>query len=58
MGHGAVVKAVHRTIDYQPKKISICFFEQVTEARRKEDVHKSRALFADVFKLLGNSIII
>ncbi|KAL9952822.1 hypothetical protein ACROYT_G040133 [Oculina patagonica] len=31
------------------------FVEQVTEARRTGDVDKSKALLADVFKLLGNS---
>ena len=29
--------------------------EQVTEARRTGDVEKSKALLAEVFKLLGNS---
>ncbi|KAL9953248.1 hypothetical protein ACROYT_G040634 [Oculina patagonica] len=53
--HGAVITAVHRTIDYQPKKIFPWFVEQVTEARRTGDVDKSKALLADVFKLLGNS---
>ena len=31
------------------------FVEEVTEARRLGDVEKSRALLADIFKLLGNS---
>ena len=53
--HGAVVKAVHRTIDYQAGKIFPWFVEQVTEARRTGDVEKSKALLAKVFKLLGNS---
>ncbi|KAL9983294.1 hypothetical protein ACROYT_G005441 [Oculina patagonica] len=53
--HGAEITAVYRTIDYQPKKIFPWFVEQVTEARRKGDVDKSKALLADVFKLLGNS---
>ena len=53
--HGAEIKAIHRTIDYQPKKIFTWFVEQVTEAHRKRDVEKSNALLAEVFKLLGNS---
>jgi len=53
--HGAVITKVHRTIDYQPAKIFTWFVEQVTEARRTGDVDKSKALLAEVFKLLGNS---
>ena len=53
--HGVEITAVHRTINYQPKKIFTWFVEQVTEARRTGDVDKSKALLADVFKLLGNS---
>ena len=53
--HGAVIKRVYRTIDYKPKKIFPWFVKEVTEARRTGDVDKSKALLADVFKLLGNS---
>ena len=53
--HGAEITYVHRTIDYEPKVIFEWFVEQVTEARRLGDVDKSKALLADVFKLLGNS---
>jgi len=53
--HGAVVKRVYRTIDYIPEKIFTWFVEQVTEARRTGDLDKSKALLAEVFKLLGNS---
>ena len=53
--HGAVVKRVHRTIDYNAKRIFTWFVEQVTEARRQGDVDKSKALLAEVLKLLGNS---
>ena len=53
--HGAVITNVFRTIDYQPTKIFTWFVEQVTEARRTGDVEKSKALLAEVFKLLGNS---
>ena len=51
----AVITAVYRTIDYTPGKVFDWFVEQVTEARRTEDVEKSKALLAEVFKLLGNS---
>ena len=54
VNHGAVVTRVFRTIDYEPGKIFPWFVDQVTEARRTGDVD-SKALLADVFKLLGNS---
>ena len=53
--HGAVITNVYWTIDYQPTKIFTWFVEQVTEARRTGDKEKSKALLAEVFKLLGNS---
>ena len=52
--HGTVIKAVHRTIDYQAMKIFTWFVEQVTEAQRTGDVDKSKALLAEVSKLIGN----
>ena len=55
INHGAEITKVHRTIDYKPKKIFPWFVEQVTEARRTGDKEKSKALLADIFKLLGNS---
>jgi len=53
--HGAVIKAVHCTIDYQAMKIFTWFGEQVTEAQCSRDVDKSKALLSEVLKLLGNS---
>ena len=53
--HGAVIKTVHRTIDYQVTKIFTWFVEQVTEALGTGGVGKSKALLTEVFKLLGNS---
>lgn len=38
-----------------PSKIFTWFLEQATEVRRTGDVDKSKALLADVFKLLENS---
>jgi len=55
VAHGAVITAVYRTIDYQATKIFTWLVQQVTEARRTGDVDKSKALLAEVFKLLGNS---
>ena len=55
INHGAEIKRVYRTIDYKPKKIFEWFVKEVTEARRTGDVDKSKALLADIFKLLGNS---
>ena len=53
--HGAKIRAVYRTIDYQATKALKWFVDEVTEARRTGDVDKSKALLADIFKLLGNS---
>ena len=46
---------VHRTIDCQATKIFTWFAEQVAEARRSENVDKSKAMLAEVFNLLGKS---
>ena len=46
---------MYRTIDYQATKALKWFVDEVTEARRSGDVDKSKALLADIFKLLGNS---
>ena len=55
INHGAEITKVYRTIDYKPKVIFDWFVKEVTEARRTGDVEKSKALLADIFKLLGNS---
>ena len=39
----------------KPENILAWFVEQVTEARRMGDVDKEKAIFAEVFELLGNS---
>lgn len=43
-------------IDYQTTKIFTRFVEQVTEVRRTGDTDNSKAMLAEVFKLLGNSV--
>ena len=53
--HGAEITAVYRIIDYQATKSLNWFVDEVTEVRRTGDVDKSKALLADIFKLLGNS---
>ena len=55
VSHGAVEKAVYSTIDHQATKVFTWFVEKLTSARRTGDVEKSKALLAEVFKLLGNS---
>ena len=55
VNHSAVITAVYRTIDYKPTKVLKWFVDEVTDARRTGDVDKSKALLADIFKLLGNS---
>ena len=42
-------------IVYQATKIFTWFVEEMAEARRTGDADKSKALLAEVFKLLGNS---
>ena len=53
--HGAQITAVYRTINYQATKAMKWFVDEVTAARRTGDAEKSKALLADIFKLLGNS---
>ena len=53
--HGLEITAVHRTIDYIPRKIFNWFVQEVANMRRKGDVEAEKALLAEVFKLLGNS---
>ena len=53
--HGLELQAVYTTIEYQPGKILAWFVDEVTDARRMGDTDKERAIFAEVFKLLGNS---
>ena len=55
VSHGAKITAVYRTINYQATKALKWFVDEVTEARRTGDADKSKALLADIFKLLGNS---
>ena len=50
-----MVQAVYTTIEYQPGKILACFVDEVTDARRMGDTDEEKAIFAEVFKLLGNS---
>ena len=45
LDHGAI----------EPRKIFTWFVKEVTEARRTGDIEESKAIFADIFKLLGNS---
>ena len=52
---GLIVTKCYRTINYIPKKIFAWFVDEVTEARRTGDTDKSKAILAEVFKLLGNS---
>ena len=54
LAHGAEIKAVYRSIDYIPTKSLSWFVDEVTTARRTGDTDKSKALLADIFKLLGN----
>ena len=56
LDHGAQTTAVYRTIEYKRQKVFGWFVDEVTEARRSGgDKEKSKALLADIFKLLGNS---
>ena len=53
--HGLEITKIHLTIKYKPEVVFDWFVEKVTEERRKGDVDRNKALFADMFKLLGNS---
>jgi len=53
--HVLELQAVYTTIEYQPGKILAWFVDEVTDARRMGDTDKEKAIFAEVFKLLGNS---
>lgn len=53
LNHGARASAVYRTIDYVPRKIFPWIVGKGIEARRTGDVHKDKALLAEVFKVLG-----
>ena len=46
---------MYRTIDYKAAKPFTWFVEEVTTARQTGNTDKSKALLADMFKLLGNS---
>ena len=55
LNQGLKLTAVYRTIDYEPREIFSWFVNEVANNRRKGDADKDKALFAEVFKLLGNS---
>ena len=54
--HGLEITAVYRTIDYVPKKIFYWFVSEVANMRRKGDTEAEKALLAEIYKLLGNSV--
>ena len=53
--HGLEIAAVHRTIDYIPRKVFKWFVQEVANMRRKGDVEAEKALLAEIYKRLGNS---
>ena len=53
--HGLKITAVHRTIDYMPRKIFNWFVQKVANMRRKGHVEAEKALLAEIYKLLGNN---
>ena len=53
--HGLEMTAVHRTIDYIPRKIFDWFVQEVANMRRKGGVEAEKALLAEIYKLLGNN---
>ena len=52
---GVTLQAVYRTIDYKEANIFSWFVDEVTANRRRGDADPSKAILADIFKLLGNS---
>ena len=53
--HGLEITAVHRMINYIPRKIFDWFVKEVANMRRKGDAEAEKALLAETYKLLGNS---
>ena len=53
IAHGLQITACHCTIGYTLQRIFGWFVDQVTTMRCTGDADKSKAMFADVFKLLG-----
>ena len=53
--HGLKITASYRTIDYTPQPIVKCFIKEFTESRRMGDTDKSKALLAEIGKLLEHS---
>ena len=53
--HGLKVLAVYRTIDYVPRRVFYWFVHEVANMRRKGDAEADKALFAEIYNLLGNS---
>ena len=48
--HGVEIMAVHRTIDYIPRKIFDWFVQEVANMRRKGDAEAEKALLAEIYK--------
>ena len=55
LDHGLIITKVYRAINYKQKRNFKWIVDKVTDARRSGDVDKSKALFAEIFKLLGNT---
>ena len=53
--HGLQITALHRTIDYIPRKIFNWFVQEVAKMRRKGDAEAEKAILAEIHKLLGNA---
>ena len=56
--HGLVITKVYKIVQYKPQACLKTFTNAVTNARREGDVDESKALLADISKLIGKSIIL
>ena len=55
LDHGMVVTNIYQVIEYTPQKCFEEFVTQVSDSRREGDKDKSKAVIADISKLIGNS---
>ena len=55
LSHGLIVTKIHQVVEFSKMKCFEDFVKDVTEARRLGDLHKDKAAFASISKLIGNS---
>ena len=56
LDHGLKITKIYQIVQYKPERCFSKFADLVTMARREGDVDASKALLADISKLIGNSV--